>query len=65
MRGAYTFCHLCAVAILAQEAESWTLFSGAFWQGTWGRLLENLLITLLGVAFIMIFSRGIPRRLAS
>ncbi len=65
MRGAYTFCHLCAVAILAQEAESWTLFSGAFWQGTWGRLLENLLITLLGVAFIMIFSRGIPRRLAA
>ena len=50
---------------LAQEAESWTLFSGAFWQGTWGRLLENLLITLLGVAFIMIFSRGIPRRLAA
>ncbi len=65
MRGAYTFCHLCAVAILAQEAESWTLFSGAFWQGTWGRLLENLLITLLGVAFIMIFSRGVPRRLAA
>ena len=65
MRGAYTFCHLCAVAFLAQGAESWPVFAGAFWQGAWGRLLENLLVTLLGVAFIMVFSRGIPRRLAA
>lgn len=65
MRGAYTFCHLCAVAFLTQGAGGWGIFSHPFWQGAWGRLLENLLVTLLGVAFIMVFSRGIPRRLAA
>jgi len=65
MRGAYTFCHLCAVSFLAQGAGEWPVFCHPFWQGAWGRLLENLLVTLLGVAFIMVFSRGIPRRLAA
>ena len=35
MRGAYTFCHLCAVAILAQEA--WKRRAGPFFPGPSGR----------------------------
>lgn len=65
MRGAYTFCHLCAVAFLAQWAWVLPVFGSPFWQNGWGRLLENLIITLAGVAFIMVFSRGVPRRLAA
>ena len=37
MRGAYTFCHLCAVAFLARWAESLPLPPQEFWQGRWGR----------------------------
>lgn len=64
-RAAYTFCHLCAVAFLAQWAWSLPVFGHPFWQGKMGDLLENLIITLAGVAFIMVFSRGVPRRLAT
>jgi len=65
MRGAYTFCHLCSVAFLAQWAEGLPVFLLPFWQSGWGRVLWNFLVTLAGVAFIMVFSRGIPRRLAA
>ena len=65
MRGAYTFCHLCSVGFLAQWAEEGAIFAHPFWAGGWGRLLQSLLVTLAGVAFIMVFSRGIPRRLAA
>jgi len=65
MRGAYTFCHLCAVGFLDQAADSCPLFFHPFWAAGWGRLLQSLLVTLAGVTFIMVFSRGIPRRLAA
>ena len=65
MRGAYTFCHLCAVGFLDQAADSCPLFFHPFWAADWGRLLQSLLVTLAGVTFIMVFSRGIPRRLAA
>lgn len=65
MRGAYTFCHLCAVAFLARAAEVSALFSAPFWRTPGGRLLQSFLVTLAGVAFIMVFSRGVPRRLAA
>lgn len=65
MRGAYTFCHLCAVAFLARWAWELPVFGDVFWQSGWGRLLEDLIVTLAGVTFIMVFSRGVPRRLAA
>lgn len=65
MRGAYTFCHLCAVAFLTQGAWGLPVFQRPFWRGGFGFFLENLIITLAGVAFIMVFSRGVPRRLAA
>lgn len=68
MRGAYTFCHLCAVAFLARGtvtlAQIFPFFRLDFWSGAWGRLAGSLLIMLVGVFFIMVFSRGIPRRMA-
>ena len=65
MRGAYTLCHLCAVSFLAQGAWGLPVLQLPFWRSGWGGLLGNLLITLAGVAFIMVFSRGVPRRLAA
>ena len=69
MRAAYTFCHLCAVAFLARSvtalAERLPFFQQPFWHQPLGRLAGSLLIMLLGVFFIMLFSRGIPRRIAA
>ncbi len=69
MRAAYTFCHLCSVAFLARSvtalAKGLALFRHPFWARPLGRLCGSLLIMLLGVFFIMLLSRGIPRRLAA
>ena len=69
MRSAYTFFHLCAVAFLARGAatlaKGFALFRHPFWKQPLGRLAGSLLIMLLGVFFIMLFSRGIPRRIAA
>ncbi len=69
MRSAYTFFHLCAVAFLARGiatlGEGFVLFRHPFWKQPLGRLAGSLLIMLLGVYFIMLFSRGIPRRIAA
>ncbi len=68
-RGAYTFCHLCAVAFLARGvtdlASELEFFQLPFWSTPWGRLLGSVLVVLVGVFFILVFSRGIPRRLAA
>ena len=65
MRSAYTFFHLCAVAFLARGAaalaKGFALFRHPFWKQPLGRLAGSLLIMLLGVYFIMLFSRGIPQ----
>ena len=69
MRAAYTLCHLCAVAFLARGVTSLAAGFPFFWHPFWvqplGRLAGSLLIMLLGVFFIMLFSRGIPRQVAA
>ena len=66
MRAAYTFCHLCSVALLEQGTSACIPpVPGSFWATAGGGLLQSLLIVLAGVLLIMVFSRGIPRRLAA
>lgn len=64
MRAAYTFCHLCAIGFLVRAAAFCPLWIQWMSRSLWYRLTATLVVLLLGDLFILIFSRGVPRRLA-
>ena len=64
MRVAYTFFHLCAIGFLARFAASFPFWSVWLEDSSWGRLAGSLAVVIVGDLFILIFSRGVPRRLA-
>ena len=64
MRAAYTFFHLCAIGFLARFMASLPVWSAWTERTIWSRLAGSLVVLLLGDLFILIFSRGVPRRLA-
>lgn len=65
MRTAYTFFHLCAVAFLSRFIVSLHLLPQQLQENPWGLRLEALVSVLVGTLFILIFSRGVPRRIGA
>lgn len=64
MRVAYTFFHLCSIGFLARFFGSLPIWPGWLTQTQGGRFVGSLFILLVGDLCILIFSRGVPRRLA-
>ena len=65
MRTAYTFFHLCAVAFLSRFFVSLQLLPEQYRGTPWGQGVEALVSMLVGTLFILIFSRGVPRRIGA
>ena len=64
MRTAYTFFHLCAIGFLARFMASIPFWASWCGRTPFHRMAGALAVLILGDLFILVFSRGVPRRLA-